>query len=63
MKYRETRALIQGIIVSLMPATVLGGPVNVNTADVATIARALDGIGRARAQAIVGYRQKEERPV
>jgi competence protein ComEA len=59
MKYRETRALIQGLIISLLPAAAaLAGPVNVNTADVATIAKELDGIGKAKAQAIVEYRQK-----
>lgn len=59
MKSRKTRALVQGLIVSLMPAAAaLAGPVNVNTADVATIARELDGIGKAKAQAIVDYRQK-----
>lgn len=59
MKYRETRALIRGLIVSLLPgAAALAGPVNVNTADVATIAKELDGIGKAKAQAIVEYRQK-----
>jgi len=59
MKSREIRALVQGLIVSLMPATVaFAGPVNVNTADVATIAKELDGIGKAKAQAIVDYRQK-----
>jgi competence protein ComEA len=34
------------------------GPVNVNTADASTIAKELDGIGPAKAQAIVEYRQK-----
>lgn len=59
MKSREIRALMQGLIASLMPATVaFAGPVNVNTADVATIAKELDGIGKAKAQAIVDYRQK-----
>jgi len=59
MKNRDPRALIQGLIVSLMPmAAALAGPVNVNTADVATIAKELDGIGRAKARAIVDYRQK-----
>jgi competence protein ComEA len=59
MKYRETRALIRGLIISLIPgAAALAGPVNVNTADVATIAKELDGIGKAKAQAIVEYRQK-----
>ena len=33
-------------------------PVNVNTADAATIATALDGIGPAKAAAIVAWRQE-----
>lgn len=33
-------------------------PVNVNTADAPTIARELDGIGLARARAIVEWRRK-----
>jgi len=60
MKYdKATRALVQGFIVSLMPiAAAWAGPVNVNTADASTIARELDGIGPAKAAAIVEYRQK-----
>lgn len=34
------------------------GPVNVNTADAATLARELQGIGAAKAQAIVAHRDK-----
>ena len=34
------------------------GPVNINTADAKTLAKELDGIGPAKAQAIVEYRQK-----
>jgi len=33
-------------------------PVNVNTADAATIADSLNGIGLSKAQAIIDYRQK-----
>jgi competence protein ComEA len=59
MNHKATRALVQGLIVSLMPvAAAWAGPVNVNTADAATIARELDGIGPAKAQSIVEYRQK-----
>ena len=36
----------------------LAGPVNINTADAATIAQELKGIGLKRAQAIVEYRTK-----
>ncbi|HET8897193.1 MAG TPA: helix-hairpin-helix domain-containing protein [Rhodanobacteraceae bacterium] len=32
-------------------------PVNINTADAATIAKALDGIGMSKAEAIVAYRK------
>jgi competence protein ComEA len=42
-----------------MPAAAaLAGPVNVNSADATTLARELDGIGPAKAQAIVEYRQQ-----
>jgi competence protein ComEA len=59
MNDKTTRALVQALIVSLMPvAAVWAGPVNVNSADASTIARELDGIGPAKAQAIVEYRQK-----
>jgi competence protein ComEA len=34
------------------------GPVNINSADAATIARELKGIGLSKAEAIVEYRQK-----
>ncbi|GLQ49674.1 ComEA family DNA-binding protein [Dyella flava] len=33
-------------------------PVNINTADAETIAKSLDGIGLAKAQAIVAYREE-----
>jgi competence protein ComEA len=59
MNDKATRALVQGLILSLLPATaIFAGPVNVNTADAAALARELDGIGPAKAQAIVEYRQK-----
>jgi competence protein ComEA len=50
--------LIHVLIVSLLPALVWAGPVDINTADAATIARELQGIGLSRAQAIVAYREK-----
>jgi competence protein ComEA len=59
MKRKGTRELVQSLIVSLLPAgAAIAGPVNVNTADTGTIAKELDGIGPAKAQAIVEYRQK-----
>jgi competence protein ComEA len=36
----------------------VAGPVNINTADAATLARELQGIGLKRAQAIVDYRAR-----
>jgi competence protein ComEA len=53
-----TRALIQSLIIGLIPIASFAGPVNVNTADASTLARELDGIGPAKAQAIVDFRQK-----
>jgi competence protein ComEA len=59
MSKQKTRALVQALIVGLIPAAAAwGGPVNVNTADANTIAKELDGIGPAKAAAIVEYRQK-----
>ena len=34
------------------------GPVNINTADVKTLAKELVGVGQAKAKAIVEYREK-----
>ena len=45
--------LIHALIVTLVPALVWAGPVDINTADAATIAKELQGIGLSRAQAIV----------
>jgi competence protein ComEA len=42
----------------LAPMLAWAGPVNINTADAATLARELTGIGLARAEAIVAYRAK-----
>jgi len=42
----------------LAPLWALAGPVDINTADAATLARELNGIGPARAKAIVDYREK-----
>jgi competence protein ComEA len=52
------RALVQALIATLLPVGAWAGPVNVNAADAVTLAKELDGIGPAKAQAIVEYRQK-----
>jgi len=38
--------------------TALAGPVDINTADAGTLAKELNGVGPARAQAIVAYRNE-----
>jgi len=54
---------IKGLNAALVAATLLAqvaiaGPVDVNTADAKTLARELQGIGMAKAEAIVTYREK-----
>jgi len=50
---QHPRPIIQALIASLLPVAAWAGPVNVNSADASTLARELDGIGPAKAQAIV----------
>ncbi len=47
-----------GFVAAMLPVLGWAGPVNVNTADAATLARELDGIGAAKAAAIVSYRDQ-----
>ena len=54
----HVRRCVQALIVTLIPALVWAGQVDINTADAATIAKELQGIGLSRAQAIVAYREK-----
>ena len=42
----------------LLTQAVLAEPVNINTADATALAKALNGIGPAKAKAIVSYREK-----
>ena len=42
----------------LAPVMALAGPVNINTADAESLSRELTGIGLAKAQAIVDYRNE-----
>lgn len=41
-----------------LPVAATAGPVDINSADAATLARELDGVGESRARAIVEYREK-----
>lgn len=44
-------------LLALLPVIAWAGPVDINTADAATLARELKGIGPARAEAIVAWRE------
>ena len=53
------KTLIRSIILSvLLSAPAFAGPVNINTADAATIAMELKGVGEKTAAAIVAYREE-----
>ena len=54
---KTTRNLLLGILACL-PLLALAGPVDINTADAETLSAELDGVGLAKAKAIVGYRKK-----
>jgi competence protein ComEA len=51
-------AILAGLSLSLALPAFAATPVNINTADAETIARSLDGIGPAKAKAIVAYREE-----
>ncbi len=51
-------SIIAALFVLAVPMAALAGPVNINTADAATISAELKGVGLAKAQAIVEYRKK-----
>lgn len=53
-----TRRSVQILIASLAPLLAWAGPVDINKADAATIAKELQGVGLSKAQAIVAYREK-----
>lgn len=53
------RRCVQALLCSLLlPLAALAGPVDINTADAASIARELQGVGLSKAQAIVAYREQ-----
>ncbi|RUL74032.1 ComEA family DNA-binding protein [Dyella choica] len=51
-------ATIAGLTLALVLPAFAATPVNINTADAETIAQSLDGIGSAKAKAIVAYRDE-----
>ncbi len=52
---RSAKSLLAAL--ALLPVLAWAGPVDINTADAATLARELKGIGPARAEAIVAWRE------
>jgi competence protein ComEA len=53
------RKFVPTLIATLLLAPVIQAePVNINTADAATLAKSLNGVGPAKAKAIVSYREK-----
>ncbi len=51
------RYLVTLAAVLLAPLAYASTPVNINTADAPTLAQSLDGVGLAKAQAIVAWRE------
>ncbi len=54
----KTKARLLTLLVACLPLWAFAGPVDINTADAATISAELKGIGPTKAQAIVEYREK-----
>ncbi len=52
------KSLLLSLLLASSFAFAAGAPVNVNTADAATIAAAMNGVGMAKAEAIVAYRKQ-----
>lgn len=51
------RHLIALAALLVAPLAIASTPVNINTADASTLAQSLDGVGLAKAQAIVAWRE------
>ena len=52
------KSLLLALALALPLFAAAGEPVNINTADAVSIAASLNGIGEAKARAIVDYREK-----
>jgi competence protein ComEA len=52
------RTIALALLLAFPAALLAAQPVNVNTADAATLATAIKGVGEAKAQAIVAYRKQ-----
>jgi competence protein ComEA len=59
MRFVSSLLLTAGLaMAALVPSAAFAGPVDINTADASTLAKELNGVGPARAQAIVAYRNE-----
>ena len=56
-----TKRLLLSTVLSVSPALLIAGPVNINTADAEMLAAELDGVGPALAEAIVRDREENGR--
>lgn len=52
------KSMLLSVLLALSFATVAAAPVNVNTADAATLSAAMNGVGMAKAEAIIAYRKQ-----
>jgi competence protein ComEA len=57
-QFTKSRVLAIAVISSLFAGLAVAGPVDINKADAATIAKELSGVGASLAKAIVDYRDK-----
>jgi len=59
MRFISSMLLTAGLAVAgITPLAAWAGPVDINSADASTLAKELNGVGPARAQAIVAYRNE-----
>jgi competence protein ComEA len=58
IRFPALRKAVQVLALSVLPVLAWAGPVDINRADASTLAKELQGVGLARAQAIVAYREK-----
>lgn len=54
----KTPIRLLSLLVACLPLWAFAGPVDINTADAETISTELNGVGLAKAKAIVEYRKK-----
>lgn len=54
----RTRHRLLAVLLACLPLWAFAGPVDINTADAETLSAELNGVGLAKAKAIVEYREK-----